>query len=175
MSEFLYKVSTPRPDLMFYPSTFWRSLDWESSTTNRRDDYIKEEVLYAGDFDEVNIHLFPRVRTVRVRARDADHRALQRIGLSCEPGKTAYIFSGSSCRDEVESFRPMIYTFSPNGFTKVRNGEYVSRTPQRAASFETFTMAEAIGKWNVQACYTADLDGLIAKIRQKNIYLEEQT
>ncbi len=66
MNRYLYKVSQPRSDLVFHPSTFWHTLDWESSTTRYRDDYIEDKVLYVGDFDEVNIHLFPRKRTVRV-------------------------------------------------------------------------------------------------------------
>jgi hypothetical protein len=37
-------------------------------------------VLYAGEFEEVSIHLFPRVRTLRVRALNADWQALSRLG-----------------------------------------------------------------------------------------------
>lgn len=71
MGQYLYKISQPRDDLMFYPSIFWHTPDWESSTTHAKEGYIRDTILYAGDFDEVNIHLFPRVRTIRVRARDA--------------------------------------------------------------------------------------------------------
>ena len=72
MTTHLYKVSAPQADNMFYPGAFWHTPDWESSTTRFREGYIRDEVLYAGDFDEVNIHLFPRVRTVRVRSVDCD-------------------------------------------------------------------------------------------------------
>jgi hypothetical protein len=62
----LYKVSPPREDMVFRPSRFWRTADWQSSSTRPHNGYIMEDLLYAGDFDEVNIHLFPRVRTCRV-------------------------------------------------------------------------------------------------------------
>ena len=109
MTTHLFKVASPREDGMFYPSTFWRMRDWESSTTCRREGYIEDEVLFAGDFDEVNIHLFPRVRTVRVR------------------------------------------------------------------SAETISIAEAMKRWNVQACYVNSLDGLIERLTQEGIYFDEQT
>jgi hypothetical protein len=37
----LYKVSPPRASMVFEPSTFWRSEDWESSTTRRREGYVE--------------------------------------------------------------------------------------------------------------------------------------
>ena len=175
MNDYLYKVTTPRADLAFFPSTFWHTLDWESSTNRYRDGYIEDKVLYAGDFDEVNIHLFPRVRTVRIRAVDTEHANLQTCGLSCVPSKTAYIFCNAKSRDKVESFNPTVFKFDPVGFTRVRKGEYVSWLPQRAISFETLSIAEAIVKWNVQTCYVPDLDALIEKVTRKGIYFDEQT
>jgi hypothetical protein len=175
MEKCLYKVSPPRSDLMFQPSTFWRSATWDSSTDRYREGYFEEKVLYAGDFDEVNIHIFPRVRTVRVRARDADHETLHRCGQSCEPGKKAYIFCAHSRRIEVESFSPTVFTFNPVGFTNVRNGEYISRQPQMAMASQTYSMAAAIQNWNVQACYIENLDAIITKLTQEKIYFEEQT
>ena len=175
MRQYLYKVSQPRDDLMFYPSVFWHTLDWESSTTRAKEGYIKDAVLYAGDFYEVNIHLFPRVRAVRVRARDAGHLVLQSFRLPCLPGKSAYIFCPASRRSEVEIFKPTIYKFDSRGFTKVRNGEYVSRDPRRAISHETVTISEAVMRWNIQACYVRDLDELITTLAQAGIYFDEQT
>src|SRR5437870_1826942 len=107
----LFKVAPPRPDMLFFPSTFWRSADWESSTTRPREGYFEECVLYAGDFDEVTIHLFPRVRTVRVRPVDADWVVLGGLGLVCSPGKAAWVFVGTSRREEVEAFRPTVFRF----------------------------------------------------------------
>ncbi len=160
---------------MFYPSTFWHTSDWESSTTRRREGYIEDVVLFAGDLDEVNIHLFPRVRTVRVRSVDADVPTLCDLGLQCTPGKTAYIFIHHSCRQELESFHPTIFKFSLHGFVHVRKGEYISREPQRALSAETISITEAIKRWNVQACYVDDLDRLVERLTKESIYFDEQT
>ena len=104
MTTYLYKVSAPRTDKIFYPSPFWHTPDWESSTTCYREGYIKDDVLFAGDFDEVNIHLFPRVRTVRVRSVDADISALYDLGVRCTPEKSAYVFVHHSWRKDVEAF-----------------------------------------------------------------------
>jgi hypothetical protein len=173
--ERLYKVSAPRAEMEFHPSPFWRSADWESSTTRPRADYIRECVLYAGDFDEINIHLFPRVRTIRVRAVDADASRLRGLGLGCTPGRTSYIFVAQSRRQQVESFRPTIFTFAASGFTRVRKGEYVSWEPRRAISSETVSLPDAIVRWNIEACYVADLDELKALLSRDAIYFDEQT
>lgn len=163
--RFLYKVSPPREDMLFRPSTFWHSSDWKSSTTRERVGYVREELLYAGDFEEVNIHLFPRVRTVRVRSTDADAAVLSSLGIRCMPGKSAWIFVSQLSREDVESFSPTIFTFQTDGFVRVRNGEYVSRQPQRALSSETIGMPEAFDRWNVEACYADDLDALVSRLK----------
>jgi hypothetical protein len=121
----------------------------------------QDDVLYAGDLDEVNIHLFPRVRTVRVRSVDASLASLHSLGIRCAPGKSAYIFIHESRREEVESFCPTIFTFRTSGFVRVRKGEYVSREPQRAISDETIPMSVALERWNVEACFVESLDALI--------------
>jgi len=159
---------------MFYPSTFWHTSDWKSSTTRYREGYIEDEVLYAGDFDEVSIHLFPRVRTVRVRSVDADVSKLYDLGFRCTPGKAAYIFIHHSRREEVESFYPTIFKFRMDGFVRVQQGEYVSREPQQAISAETISIKEATKRWNIEACYVDDLDVLIERLNQEGIYFDEQ-
>ena len=175
MTTNLYKVSAPQADNMFYPGAFWHTPDWESSTTRFREGYIRDEVLYAGDFDEVNIHLFPRVRTVRVRSVDCDEFMLRDLGFKYTPGKTAHIFIHRSCKQAVESFHPTIYKFNMNGFVHIRKGEYVSWESQSAISSETITIDEAVMRWNVQTCYVDDVDNLIARLKQVGIYFDEQT
>jgi hypothetical protein len=175
MTTYLYKVSAPRTDHLFHPSPFWHTPEWESSTTSYREGYIKDDVLFAGDFDEVNIHLFPRVRTVRVRSVDADISALHDLGVRCTPEKSAYVFVHHSCRKDVEAFHPTIFTFRADGFVRVRKGEYVSWQPQQAISAETISMAEALNRWNVDVCYLDDLDTLIERLNQVGIYFDEQT
>lgn len=175
MKRYLYKVAPPRDELIFYPSRFYRTSDWESSTTRPRDGYIEDQVLYAGDFDEVNIHLFPRVRTLRVRSVDADARRLAALGLRCSPAKTAYIFIHESCRPAVASFRPTIFRFDADGFVRVRRGEYVARAPQCAIAVETLDMADTVARWNVEPCYVENLDHVIDRLRRAGIYFDEQT
>ena len=175
MSEYLYKVSAPRAEVTFFPSTFWHTADWESSTTRYRKGYIEDRVLYVGDFDEINIHLLPRVRTVRVRAEDADFSVLYECGVECSPDKTAYIFAPSSRKKEVESFHPTIFKFDARGFKRVRKGEFVSWKPQKAISYETISIDEAVKRWNIQIHYTNDLDALIANITQNKIYHDVQS
>jgi hypothetical protein len=174
-SPFRYKVSPPREDTLFHPSTFWLTPDWESSSTREHDGYIREELLYVGDFDEVNIHLFPRVRTVRVRSVDLDAATLSSFGVRCTPGKSAWIFVSRSRREEVEAFRPTVFTFKADSFVWVRNGEYVSREPQHEISSETIGMPEALSRWNVEPCYVDDLDALIDRLRAAGIYFDVQS
>lgn len=175
MDAYVYKVSPPRTDMMFYPSTFWRSEDWESSTDRPREGYIEEKLFYAGNIDEISIHLFPRVRTARVRPADADSARLRQLGLKCSPGKSAYIFVEASRKKEVEAFCPTIYTFRSPGFTRVRRGEYVSREAQKAVSKETLPIAEALARWNIETCYVKRLDDVIDGLTEAGIYFEVQT
>ena len=175
MTDFLYKVSPPREDMVFHPRSFWHSADWESSTDRPRAGYIEEHLLYASDLEEISIHLFPRVRTVRVRQRDADSVELARLGIRCRDGMSAYIFIEESQRSAVQSFSPTVYRFHSGGFTRVRRGEYVSRTAQKAVSFETLTIEEAIARWHIEACYVSNLDTLIGKLSSADLYFEEQT
>src|SRR5471030_1588124 len=171
----VYKVSHPRPDMIFRPSKFWRTKDWESSSSRPREGYIEETVLFAGDFDEVNIHLFPRVRTLRVRASDADAAHLGRLGMNCSSGMTAHIFAPRSRKREVESFRPTIFKFESHGFTRVRKGEFVSWHPKIAISSETIPMNKALKRWNIEACYVEELDNVVQTLSSAGIYFDEQT
>lgn len=36
-------------------------------------------------------------------------------------------------------------------------------------------MAEALNRWNVEACYVDDLDALIERLDQDGIHFDEQT
>jgi hypothetical protein len=136
--------------------------------------YIEDKVLDAGDLDEVNIHRFPRVRTLRVRARDADLASICGCGLQADPGRTANIGGAIACRAEVEACTPTVFTFDPQGFTRVRHGEQVSWAPQRARSCATWSMAEAIRTWSIQASYVPDLDAVMTQLTRRGVSFEEQ-
>lgn len=171
----LYKISSPREDMTFRPAKFWRTHDWSSSTTRAREGYIEDQVLFAGDFDEVSIHLFPRVRTVRVRGRDAEPSALAALGLAYRPGARAHIFAPLARAAEVTAFHPTVFRFARTGFVCVRNGEYVSRQPQQAISCKTFTMPDALVCWNIEAVFVDNLDTVIATLSGAGVYFDEQT
>lgn len=173
MTSFLYKVSPPAESMTFRPSRFWHTEDWESSTTRPRDGYIEDKVLYAGDFDEINIHLLPRVRAVRVRSDDTDEYVRNVLGL--DNGKTAFLFVNADSKNMVENFMPTVYTFRNDGFERVRKGEYVSRKAQTAISSKTILMSEAIERWNIEVCYVEDLDVPINTLRRAGVYFDEQT
>ena len=132
-------------------------------------------MLFAGEFDEVSIHLFPRVTTVRVRAVDADPVIMREQDIECRPDKNAWIFCPANRRTEVESFRPTVFTFDTAGFIRVRRGEYVSWAPRQAIASETLAIAEAIERWNIQCLFVEDLALLIDRVRSAGIYFEEQT
>tara|TARA_R110002072_G_scaffold56097_6_gene145560 strand:+ start:18967 stop:19494 length:528 start_codon:yes stop_codon:yes gene_type:complete len=175
MSKLLYKISSPRADMTFPISSFWHTVDWESSTTNPRDGYLKDDVLYVGDFDEVSIHLFPRFRSIRVRNVDADHGTLEALGFKSTPNKRAHIFLRHERRKDIEAFRPTMYVFNAQEFEHIRRGEYVAYEPQTAISSEILSIPEAIDRWNIAACYVEDLDDVVARLRDGNIYFDEQT
>ncbi len=99
----LYKVPPPCTGTLFLPSDFWCTADRESGSTRAREGYLKDAVLFAGDFDEVNIHIFPRVRTVRVRSCDAGHLALPSHGPPCLPAKDAWILPEAMARWNVQA------------------------------------------------------------------------
>jgi len=175
MTEKLYKVAKPRSALWFSPTPFWRSADWESSSTRPRDGYIEEKILFAGNFEEVSIHLFPRVWTVRVRAVDLGPVDATALEPSCIHGKNAWIFCPADRQAEVNSFCPTIFTFSRTGFTRVRRGEYISRAPRQAISCETMAIADAMQRWNIQCVFVSDLASIIERVRSAGVYFEEQT
>ena len=171
----LYKVSSPRSKMTILPSTFWHTPDWESSTTRARPGYIKDTVLYAGDFDEVNIHLLPKIRRMRF------WRSLEVLGFLAEfsliyPDTAKAVMVADSCNmDQVASFRPTIYTFDSAGFRHVRNGEFISRNPQTALDTETIPFIEAMKRWQFQVFYTTQYEDIAERARSLEIYFDEQT
>ena len=170
----LYKVSPPREDALFHPSPFWHTADWESSTDKPREGYIRDEVLYAGDFDEISIHLFPRVRVVRIRAIDISPDKMLNLGVEWDESKSTYIFVHASFKNQVEAFTPTIYSFKTDGFENIRRGEYISRFAQKSIASEIVSHTEIVSKWKIQIIFVDDLDLWIEKIRQTEIYFCEQ-
>ena len=97
----LYKVTLPREDHQFFPSKFWRTEDWSSSSNRPHDGYIEDEVLYVGDFAEVNIHLFPKVRRLRFWRTEATEAFMHDFSFAFTDGSKAVIVADSGNEELV--------------------------------------------------------------------------
>lgn len=171
----LFKVSAPKEDWIFEPRPFWRTADFKSSTTRPREGYIPDNLVYVGGFDEINIHLFPRVRRVRVWLTEATRPVAAATGLSFGSEHRAVILIAEPDRASVEHFTPTIYSFLEDGFEPVPSNEFICRKPVRAVAQETITLAEAIQRWQIVVQYVDDLDELIARLRAQDLAFNEQT
>lgn len=175
MSDFLYKVSEPREDLTFVPSRFWRTEDWTSSSTRIREGHIEDTLLYAAEFDEVNIHLLPKVWRLRVWVDGHNVERLRRLNLDWRPGCRALIFCRAQDREAIGTFRPTIFRFAREGFEPVPSNEFVSRSPQTAVGAETIGMLEALERWRVELRYVEDRDEITSLLRGEDISFSVQT
>lgn len=170
MTELLYKVSEPREDWTFKPRRFWRTEDWSFSDDQEREGLIEDCVLYAGEFDEINIHLLPKVWRLRVWLDDEDRSGrLNDLGFSWRPGARAIIFALEGDRESIESFTPTIYAFERSGFEKTPTDEFVSREPQIAVSAETVPFEEARQRWKFDLLFIADADALVQSLRSARV------
>ncbi len=174
--ELLYKVSEPRSDWKFEPSRFWRTEDWSSSDNSPHEGYIEDCILYAADFNEVNIHLLPRVWRLRVWLDDEKRsERLRRLGYAWALGSRAVIFALESDRDVIESFSPTIFSFEKSGFERTPSNEFVSRSPQLALSAETIPFREAVERWQFELVYVKDAEALAQSFRSSGIDHQIQT
>ena len=104
----LYKVAAPRDTMVFEPSRFWRTEDWSKSSTRSKPGYIEDCVLYAAEFDEVNIHLLPPIRRLRVWRVAEVERALETLGHKPSLDARAILFANKDERGAIENFSPTI-------------------------------------------------------------------
>jgi hypothetical protein len=173
---YLYKVAPPRKDLLFEPRAFWRTQDWSSSDDDPRDGYIQEHVLYAGAFDEVNIHLLPKVWRLRVWLDDEDRCArLRALGFEWLEVARAAIFVHEKDRSKVEEFAPTVFAFEREGFEEVPTREWVSREPRRAIDSVTLAFAEVRSRWDFQIFDIPDGEALTSSLRLNHIDHQIQT
>jgi hypothetical protein len=170
MTEFLYKVSEPRENWAFEPRPFWRAEDWSFSDDQDRDGLTRDSVLYAGEFDEINIHLLPKVWRLRVWLDDEERCArLKDLGFSWSEGSRAVIFALEADRDSIESFRPTIFTFEKSGFEQIPTGEFVSWEPRVAVSSETLSFHAARERWRFDLIYVPDAEALEQSLRSAGV------
>ncbi len=175
-SELLYKVTKPRDDWTFQPQRFWITEDWSFSSEYERTDLREESVLYVGSFEEVNIHLLPKVWRLRVWL-DSDERCarLKNLGFSWAGGSQALIFALEADRNLIESFSPTIFTFDRAGFEQIPTNEFVSREPRTALSAETMPFADVLRRWQFDVIYVTDADALVKTLRSARIDHQIQT
>lgn len=171
----LYKVSAPRDDLWFEPRQFWRTADWKSSSDRPKEGYIQDRVLYAGDFDEVNIHLLPKVRRIRIWPQDRAWQVLQSLGIAAPPEVRAIIVAFERDRETILNFSPTINTFHRTDFEPVPSNEYISRVPRQAIAQETIPIQEAIARWKISVTFVDDLDSLMQQLQHHGVEFSEQT
>jgi hypothetical protein len=171
----LYKVSRARAGNIFEPSKFWRSPDWSASTKVPDENHILEEVLYAGDFDDVNLYLLPNVPRLRIWLSDRVVNELKKLNIIVDSHYTAIIIASISDWETIGSFHPTINYFDEAGFELTPSQEYISRTPQTAIKVETISIFEAIARWNVELYFVEDYDAFKLKLNSVGIEYCEQT
>lgn len=182
MEGVLYKVSVPREDPTFEPTRFWRTEDWSSSTEHPREghldgrSYIEDQVLFAAEFDEVNIHLLPKVWRLRVWLDDETRsERLRALGFTWRADANAVIFTAEVNRDAIEAFVPTVFTFSASGFQRTPSNEFISREPRTAVTQESLPFLEAMTRWRFELAYVSDTGALEQSLRHAGIDHHIQT
>lgn len=146
----LYKVAAPRESMVFKPTKFYRTEDFRSSSRRSKPGYIPDCLLYAGDFEEISIHLFPKIHRIRVRNSEESRGGLSILGFETDAARRCYIFV--NCEDEtrIVEFEANVYIFEDHHFTKTPSNEYISREPVEAVGSESYTMHEILRRWSIQ-------------------------
>ena len=143
----LYKVTAPRKSKVFNPTKFYRTSDFRSSSTRAKPGYIPDCLLYAGDFEEISIHLFPRIHRIRVRNSEASRRKLLCLGIETDPDKKCYIFVNTEDKRRIMEFEANVHVFEDRHFAKTPSNEYISREPVEAIGSESYGMPEILRRW----------------------------
>jgi|GEM_PF-106423 len=171
----LYKVSPPRQSMVFEPSVFYRTADFKSSSTRPRPGYIRDTLLYAGDEEEIAIHLFPDIDRVRVRLDDRDRQRLAGLGFATEAGNTIAIFVNEKDQAKIPDFKPTVYRFDAADFERTPSNEFVSRRPVEAIGVEQFTMPAVLQRWKIQVIAVPDVHECEKRLQQAGIVCAMQT
>lgn len=176
VDDLLYKVSQPGHGDRFEPRPFWRTEDWAFSDDRPHDGLIEDCVLYAAEFDEVNIHLLPNVWRLRVWLDNPDRaRRLRGAGFDWRPDTRAALFVAERDRTDVERFAPTVFAFNRSGFERTPTNEFITRAAQTAVSKETIPIADALTRWHVEVIYVPDAAELEERLRHAGIDHQIQT
>ena len=146
----LFKVTAQRKSRVFNPTKFYRTQDFRSSSPRPKPGYICDCLVYAGDFEEISIHLFPKIHRIRVRNSEPSRRKLLNLGIETDPGKRCFIFVNKGDETQIMEFVANVYVFEDRHFTKTPSNEYISRKPVEAVGTESYAMTEILGRWGIQ-------------------------
>ena len=171
----LYKVSAPRESLVFHPTNFYRTHDFRSSSRRPKPGYIPDCLLYAGDFEEISIHLFPKIHRIRVRNSDTSRSKLSTLEYVTDPGKRCYIFVNREDVTRIMDFVGNVYIFEGRHFTKTPSNEFISREPVEAIGSETYAMAEILSRWSIQLIHVNSVSELSRNLKDAGVIFSYQT
>ena len=146
----LYKVSAPRESMVFSPTRFYRTEDFRSSSRRSKPGYIPDCLLYAGDFEEISIHLFPKIHRIRVRNSEESRGELSILGFETDAARRCCIFVNREEETRIVEFEANVYVFEARHFTKTPSNEYISREPVEAIDSEVYAMPEILKRWSIQ-------------------------
>ena len=146
----LYKVTAPRKTKVFNPTKFYRTQDFWNSSPRPKPGYICDCLVYAGDFEEISIHLFPNIHRIRVRNSESSRRELMNLGIETDPGKRCFIFVQREDQRQIMDFEANVYVLEDRHFTKTPSNEYISRKPVEAIGSEVYAMPEILRLWGIQ-------------------------
>ena len=146
----LYKVAAPRESMVFKPTKFYRTEDFRSSSRRSKPGYIPDCLLYAGDFEEISIHLFPKIHRIRVRNSEESRGEPSILGFETDPASRCYIFVNRDDERQIKEFEANVYIFEDRHFIKTSSNEYISREPVEAIGSEVYAMSEILRRWSIQ-------------------------
>ncbi len=171
----LYKVSAPRESLVFHPTKFYRTHDFRSSGRRPKPGYIPDCLLYAGDFEEISIHLFPKIHRIRVRNSDEFRRKLSILGIDTDLARKCYIFVNREDVTRIMEFVANVYIFEGRHFTKTPSNEFISREPVEAIGSETYAMPEILRRWSIQLIPVNSVSELSRNLKDAGVVFSYQT
>ncbi len=171
----LYKVSAPRESLLFEPTRFYRTEDFRSSSRRSKPGYIPDCLLYAGDLEEISIHLFPKIHRIRVRNSEESRGELSILGFETDPARRCCIFVNREDETRIVEFEANVYIFEDRHFTKTPSNEYISREPVEAIGSEVYAMPEILHRWSIQLIPVDSVPELSTALTDADVVYSYQT
>lgn len=167
--ELVYKVTAPRELMRFEPSVFYRTEDFQSSSNRLKPGYIQDTLLYAGDAEEISIHLLPKIDRLRVVLTEQHRRQLATLGWTVPPEARIAMFVHAADVPGLRGFRPTVYCFDARHFARTPSNEFVARTAVDAIGMCELEMRDILERWRIQIIPITDIPGTDAQLRTSGI------